>query len=99
MSGRHSSTEEHRSATPTVQVRDLLAAYVWRDGRAVEGNGLENRNGRKSIGGSNPSLCLAVSGSRCLMGQNSGLSIRGSEFETRREHSGEMTEWLKVAAC
>ncbi len=34
---------------------------VWRGGRVVYGSGLENRRGRKSTGGSNPSLSAKFS--------------------------------------
>ncbi len=40
------------------QLRDL--SIFWRDARVVESDGLENRCGRKSILGSNPSLSVSL---------------------------------------
>ncbi len=36
------------------QSSNLLILFLWMGGRAVEGTGLENRQGRKLLVGSNP---------------------------------------------
>src|SRR5258708_6467017 len=41
-----------------------IPPYPWRGGRAVEGAGLENRNARKRIVGSNPTLSVQKTGSQ-----------------------------------
>ena len=46
------STEQLISAG---NIDTLWDAKVWKDGRAVEGTGLENRQWRNLFGGSNPS--------------------------------------------
>ncbi len=58
-----------------VRAEDRLQSRLRRDGRAVDGGGLENRCTRKGIGGSNPSPSAMRASAR--MAGGSGLQARG----------------------
>ena len=83
----------------TLRVSDFP---VRRGGRAVEGSGLENRQGCKPLEGSNPSLSAISERSRTdprrLVDRLGGLLplARKSRYLAP---SGEVVEWLKALPC